>query len=77
MGDHRADSDYDLLILVKPDFTFKDTDALYTIVMDILISTGNIVSLKIFKIKEYNKLLRMKTPFIQNISKEAILLGKE
>ena len=74
-GDARKDSDYDLLVLVRPNFSRKDTDRLYHAVMNVLISTGNVLSLKIFTMREYTRLLRMKTPFIQNISREAVAIG--
>lgn len=72
--DWRPDSDYDFLIVLKR----KDRaliDRLYDIVMDILLDTGRLVSLKIFTESEFNRLTSIPTPFMQNVIKEGIRLG--
>lgn len=77
-GTERPDSDYDLLLVVKFDKTsdvIKFKDRVYDIVMDILLNMRHLVSLKIFKKSEFERLRRMGTPFTQNILKEGIRIG--
>jgi predicted nucleotidyltransferase len=72
--DWRPDSDYDFLIVV--DRKEKELiSKLYDIVMDILLDTGRLVSLKIFTVSEFNRLASIPTPFISNVMKEGIRLG--
>lgn len=69
--DWRPDSDYDLLIVLEK----KDRsiiDQLYDAVMEILLSTSRLISLKIFTISEFNRLKSIPTPFINNVIKEGI-----
>ncbi len=73
-GDHRLDSDYDILVLV----TCKDPallDSLYDAVMDVLLDHGRLVSLKIFSESEFSRLLELKTPFTTRIAEEGRVLG--
>lgn len=77
-GTERPDSDYDLLLVVNFDKTsevIKFKDKVYNIVMDILLNTGHVVSLKVFKKYEFKRLCRMGTPFTKNILKEGIKIG--
>lgn len=72
--DWRPDSDYDILIVVKK----KDRmliDNFYNAVIDILLSTGRLISLKIFTASEFDRLKSIPTPFIQNVITEGIKLG--
>lgn len=72
--DWRPDSDYDILIVVDK----KNRDVisrLYDAVMDILLDTGRLISLKIFTTSEFNRLREIPTPFMSNIIKEGIRLG--
>lgn len=72
--DWRPDSDYDfLIVLQKRDRAL--IDRLYDIVMDILLETGRLVSLKIFTESEFNRLSSKPTPFMKNVLKEGIKLG--
>jgi len=73
-NDWKPDSDYDILIVLDK----KDRmiiDKLYDVVIDILINTGRLISLKIFTLDEYNHLKSMHTPFISNILNEGIGIG--
>ena len=73
-GDWRPDSDYDLLIVLKR----KDrriVDGLYDGVMDVLLSTGRLISLKIFTRSEFDRLRSIPTPFMQNLMREGIKIG--
>jgi len=72
--DWKPDSDYDILIVLEK----KDREIisiLYDSVIDVLISTGKLVSLKIFSESEYNRLKSIPTPFMSNILKEGINIG--
>jgi len=71
--DWRPDSDYDILLVVKK----KDrgfVSKIYDAVMDILLETGRLISLKIFTLSEFNRLKSIPTPFIQNVITEGIRL---
>ena len=74
-GTERPDSDYDLLLVVSPKFTFEDRDRLYGAVMSILLSTGRLVSLKIFKEQEFKRLCDLGTPFMQHVMTDGIKIG--
>ncbi|MBI2471199.1 MAG: nucleotidyltransferase domain-containing protein [Planctomycetes bacterium] len=72
--DWRPDSDYDILIVLEK----KDRviiDKLYDAVMDILLSTARLISLKIFTSSEFNRLKSIPTPFISNVMTKGIKLG--
>ncbi len=72
--DWRPDSDYDILIVVDRkgrEFISK----LYDAVMDILLDTGRLISLKIFPTSEFNRLKSIPTPFMRSVIKEGIRLG--
>ncbi|MHB8482282.1 MAG: nucleotidyltransferase domain-containing protein [Nitrospiria bacterium] len=72
--DWRPDSDYDLLIVVKK----KEREIInrfYDVVMDILLSSGKLISLKIFSSSEFNRLKAIPTPFISNILREGKKIG--
>ena len=74
--DWRPDSDYDILIVLeKKDREIKSI--LYDGVMDVLLSTGKLISLKIFAETEYNRLMSIPTPFMSNIIKEGIKIGSD
>lgn len=77
-GTEKPNSDYDLLLVVNFDKTsdvIKFKDSAYDIVMDILLNMGYVVSLKIFKKSEFERLCGLGTPFTQNILKEGIRIG--
>lgn len=72
--DWKPDSDYDILIVLEK----KDRaviSSLYDTVIDILISTGKLISLKIFTETEYNRLRSIPSPFMSNVLKEGISIG--
>jgi predicted nucleotidyltransferase len=74
-GTERPDSDYDLLLVVGPNFGLQDKDKLYDIIMDILLETGRLISLKIFKKIAFEKLSNMQTPFMKHILTEGVKIG--
>ncbi|MBC7319529.1 nucleotidyltransferase domain-containing protein [bacterium] len=53
--DWRPDSDYDILIVLE-NREDEIIDKLYDVVIDILLSTGKLISLKIFPLKEIERL---------------------
>ncbi len=73
-GEHRTDSDYDLLIVVprKDDHLI---DGLYEGVMDVLLDHGRLISLKIFPDEEFERLTQLQTPFMQRVTAEGVPLG--
>ena len=73
-NDWRPDSDYDILILLEK----KDReviDKLYDAVMDVLLMTGRLISLKIFTTSEFNRLKSIPTPFVSRVLKEGKKIG--
>ena len=72
--DWRPDSDYDFLIVVKKK-NRNTVSKLYDAVMDMLLDTGRLVSLKIFSVHEFNRLKSIPSPFISNVLNEGIRLG--
>lgn len=70
----RPDSDYDIMIVLETKNRVI-IDKLYDIVMDILLETGKLISLKIFTAAEYERLSSIPTPFMQNVLKEGIKIG--
>ena len=74
-GTERPDSDYDLLLVVREDFSLSDKDKLYDGVMEVLLETGRLISLKIFKEKEFHRLCDLQSPFTQTVLKEGIKIG--
>ncbi len=73
-NDFSPDSDYDILIVVhKKDHAM--ISKLYDAVMDILLETGKLVSLKIYPLAEFNRLKSIPTPFMSNILKEGKKIG--
>ncbi len=74
-GDERPDSDYDLLFIVKENFSRLDKDFLYDKVMDILLGSGRLISLKVFHQGEFERLCAMQTPFMTHVLEEGIKIG--
>ncbi len=67
-------SDYDILIvLLKKDRQI--ISRFYDAVIDLLVDTGRVVSLKIFSVEEFNYLKSIPTPFIGNVIMEGVELG--
>ncbi|RLB05702.1 MAG: hypothetical protein DRG50_06790 [Deltaproteobacteria bacterium] len=69
--DWRFDSDYDLLIILEKKER-RIIDRLYDGVMEILLSTGRLISLKIFTISEFDRLKSIPTPFMHNVMTKGI-----
>ncbi|MEJ2696149.1 MAG: nucleotidyltransferase domain-containing protein [Candidatus Sulfobium sp.] len=73
--DWRPDSDYDLLLVVEKKER-GTISMLYDIVMEILLDTGRLVSLKIFTVSDFKRLRAIPTPFMEQILKEGIRLER-
>lgn len=73
--DWRPDSDYDILIVLDDKDRMVVIDRLYDAVMEILLTTGRLISLKIFTDAEFKRLKSIPTPFIYNVATEGIKLG--
>jgi uncharacterized protein len=72
--DFRPDSDYDLLVVTgKKDLELKDK--LFDSAMDVLLSTGKYISLKVFPLEKFNHLSALSTVFMKNVLKEGIKVG--
>ncbi len=74
-GDFDKDSDIDLLVIIKKK-NQKLIDYIYDTVIDVDINYSLDISLKIFSQAEYERLDTLKTPFIQNITREGVPLWK-
>ncbi len=74
-GRERPDSDYDVLVVVRRR-TEALLDALYKAAFDQLLTTGRLISLKIFTRKEFERLVNLGTPFMSRVLKEGIPLGQ-
>ncbi len=72
--DWRPDSDYDVLVVVKKR-SRELKDRLYEAVMDVLLETGRLVSLKIIERAEFERLRSIPTPFLANVMREGVPIG--
>jgi len=72
-GDFNADSDIDILIVVKEkDFHLREK--IYDVLLDIDLEFDPRISLKIFSEKEITINKQLKSPFIFNIEREGVTL---
>ena len=73
-GDDTKDSDIDILIITKNvDDDLKIEDDIYGKTFDILLETGEYLSVKMRHILHYKKYINF--PFYSNVEKEGILIG--
>jgi len=75
-GEAEAGSDIDLLMVGQRD-DVKLRRGIYDIILNIDIKYNVYLSLKLFSPKEFQRLRDLKTPFMQNLSREGIILWKE
>ena len=74
-GTARPDSDYDLLLVVSEAFSLQEKGALYDQVIDTLLESGRLVSLKIFREQAFQRLCDLHTPFTTHVLKEGLKVG--
>ncbi len=72
-GDSNKYSDIDILLILK-NSSEKDKNKVYNIVGEILLKYGVYLSVKIFSQKEYEKLNKIPSVFMQVIKRESIVL---
>jgi predicted nucleotidyltransferase len=72
-GDARRDSDIDALVIIASG-DWHIGDEIYSIVTDILLEDGICISPKFINKRDYNRLNKMKTPFIKNVIREGIAI---
>lgn len=73
-GDAGPGSDYDVLVVLRK--KEKDViDTLYEAVLDVLLKHGQVVSLKLFTLEEFERLHALCTPFIENVLREGVRIG--
>lgn len=73
-GEANEDSDIDILVITKED-SFKMQKLLSEIVIDVLLTTGIYLSLKVLSPEEYNHLKKINSSFYRNVSREGISIG--
>ena len=73
-GDHRTDSDYDILLIVQRRSPAL-RDVLYESVLETLLTHGRLISLKVFDEQEFARLERLGTPFTRRVRAEGQPLG--
>ena len=72
-GDAREDSDIDVLVIVSSE-DWHMSDAVYSIVTDIMLETEICISPKVISQKDYTRLYSDRNPFIENVIREGIVL---
>ena len=50
-------------------------DALYEAVLDVLLRTGKLISLKVFTMSQFSRFLELSSPFARRVSKEGIRIA--
>ena len=68
-GQDRPDSDIDLLIVLRQD-RWSVVDRIYELVTDLILEYGREISLKVFSLGEFQRLVERETPFIQGVRRE-------
>ena len=69
-GDFRKDSDIDILLVII-EKNQQAEELIYNIVVDLMLKTGFYLSVKIFDLKEFEKLNKIPTVFMQKVAREA------
>lgn len=73
-GNAKTDSDYDLLILVEGEATFKKEDIFLEALFPLELETGAVFTVILTSSKEWNSPLYRAMPLYQNIRREGIAL---
>ena len=72
-GDHRPDSDYDVLVVLR-ERTRPVVDAMYDAVVDVVCETGSLVSLKIVSQESFESSMAEGNPLVANVLREGVPL---
>ena len=70
-GDDRPDSDIDVLVIVTTD-DWRICDTVYNVATDFSLETDLYISAKVISKNRFDQLRRDGTPFMRNVSKDAI-----
>jgi len=71
-GDERPDSHYDIFIVTQAPNKIEFKIKLYDITTEILLEKQRLISLKVYRSKDFKRFCKMKTPFITNVLKEGV-----
>jgi uncharacterized protein len=72
-GDSHPESDIDILVVLDA-ASPSNKDAVYDAVMDTLLARGIYLSVLVYDRTEYDHLMSLRTPFMQNVAQEGIVL---
>lgn len=72
-GDYSAESDIDLLVVVKDDRDIEDD--VRKIIYSFIPVVGRLISVKIIKAENYAKMKEINYSFIQSVEREGIVIG--
>jgi predicted nucleotidyltransferase len=70
-GDDQPDSDIDVLVIVTTD-DWRICDTVYNVATDLSLETDIYISAKVISKNRFDQLRRDGTPFLRNVSKDAI-----
>lgn len=73
-GDAQKGSDWDILIIVPDNATPEECSRLYRTFYELEWETGEVISCILMTETEWEQLLRLQSPFTEQISREAIPL---
>ncbi len=72
-GDSHEHSDIDILVVLT-EAPSPVVDDVYDAVMDVLLGMGVYLSVLVYDQQEFNALVARRTPFMQNVAEEAVVL---
>lgn len=73
-GEAKEESDIDVLIIINKE-NHKARSEIIGLAFDILLETWEYISPKVISKKDYKRLIKMQSSFIENISNEGIIVG--
>lgn len=74
-GEHCAESDIDLLVVVKDDSIRDIEDDIRKIVYSFIPIAGRLISVKIVGAEKYAKMKKLNLSFILSVEREGIVIG--
>ncbi len=72
-GEARKDSDIDVIVIISSD-DWRISDVVYGIATDILLDDEVCVSPKVMSKNDYDTLSSSETPFIKNVTRDAVTI---